>query len=59
MAFPTLGNEQPRVNCCSPEFAAAWLDAITELALTGDPDGLRVLPEAVQHYLEAIRNAGG
>src|SRR3990167_10589281 len=43
------------VTCCTPEQAWSWLCAVAEMALSGDEDGLRVLPEAIEHYLKALR----
>ena len=45
--------------CCTPAKAWAWVCDLAALALAGDPDGRRCLPQAVVHYLEAVRAGGG
>lgn len=41
--------------CCSPSQAASWLDTLTEMALVyHDDDARRALPEAVDHFLDAL-----
>ncbi len=45
--------------CCTPEQAAAWLNCLTELAVVyHDDDARRALPNCVDHYLAALRQAG-
>ena len=44
--------------CCTPEQAWQWVNAVAELALAGDNDGLNALPNCVAHYLDALRQAG-
>ena len=41
-------------SCCTAEQAWAWTNAIAEMAVDGDDDARRALPEAVDHYLAAI-----
>lgn len=42
---------KPTAHCCSPEAAWQWVDAVAEMALAGDEDGRRVLPNAIEHAL--------
>ena len=39
---------------CTPDAAAAWLDAVTEFALGGDEIAIGTIGAAVEHYLVAI-----
>ena len=41
--------------CCTPANAWTWTRELAGMALAGDADALRVLPDAVEHYLQAIR----
>lgn len=49
--------ERQSVNqCCTPDQALAWLEAVIEMALDyGDEDAARMIPEIVAHWLEARR----
>ena len=40
--------------CCGPQEAASWLNAVAEMALDGDPDAIRWLPNVVDHFLAAM-----
>ena len=45
--------------CCDPRQAASWLDCLTELAVVyHDDDARRALPNCVDHFLAATRQAG-
>ncbi len=43
--------------CCTPTQATSWLDCLAEMAVYGDDDARRALPEAVDHFLAALREA--
>lgn len=41
-------------SCCTPANAWIWVRELAVLALAGDLDAQRALPEAVEHYLRAV-----
>ena len=45
-------------SCCTPARAWQWVNAVAEMAVYGDDDAARALPEAVDHYLAALRQIG-
>lgn len=45
------------LSCCNPEDAQAWLEKYTVGALEGDRVSIRLLPEAVYHWLRVTLQA--
>ena len=45
----------PQPICCTTKQAWAWVNAVAEMAVNGDDDARRALPETVDHYLAACR----
>lgn len=46
-----LKGDGGRCLCCSEAEAAAWIGEVAELALAGDEDQVRLLPDVCDHYL--------
>ncbi len=43
----------PPTRCCTPQAAWCWVREVAWLALTGDDDARRALPDAVDHWVRA------
>lgn len=52
MQRPRRQNDTSCPACPTPDVAWAWIDILTEMALDGDEDAGRVLPDAIQHAIE-------
>ncbi len=54
----TIG-DQPETDepCCTPAQAWSWCRELLLAALAGDDDAQGHLPDAVDHYLKAVRPA--
>jgi hypothetical protein len=41
--------------CCSPASAWAWVQLVCSAAISGDANLTARLPDAIEHYLQAVR----
>ena len=53
-----IAHDPGHVQCCTPVNAWTWARELAVMALGGDGDATRVLPFAVEHYLQSYRIHG-